>query len=347
MKNAKFKLLRGVLSFLVMVFTIGSLFGETVVFSGRIQSKKSDQYEVRLLLNPPKAQVFVRGISGNAIVDQSLTFDGSNLYDLHDNWPNRESKEKDIDRVQFAEVFADALPPRGGNNLVHALWLPAISQCQPNLVLANLNFLRPRHLPEDSLNIRQTEAEDKLKFEGWGPPTLVLRRNEFSKSFDYSEKFPEGIKAFDLEVSPREFINAPELNFRYREYFPKLNDEDRKYGTSTLLGVLVRDQNHESEAITPPPLLSETTIFDARFVDEMPEGLKAFITYKPKNNQWLPADDAVVQTNFFEVKKAVERKHAARWHGIIFFFLLTALICGPVIAEWFINKRKTNRAKRN
>ena len=83
--------------------------------------------------------------------------------------------------------------------------------------------------------------------------------------------------------------------------------------------------------IAPPPLLSEATIFDARFVDEIQKGLKALITYKPKNNQWLPADDAAGQTNFFGVKEAVERKHAARWHGIIFFFLLTALICGPAI----------------
>lgn len=93
--------------------------------------------------------------------------------------------------------------------------------------------------------------------------------------------------------------------------------------------------------------MSKTTILDARFADEMPGGLEFFVSYKPKNNQWLPADDAAVQTNFFEVKKAVERKHAARRHGIIFFFLLTALICGPVIAEWFINKQKTNRAKLN
>ena len=347
MKNAKFKLLRGGLSFLGMVFTIGSLFGETVVFSGRIQSKKSDQYEIRLLLNPPSAQVFVRGISGNAIVDQSLTFDSSNLYDLHDNWPNRESKEKDIDRVQFAEVFADALPPRGGNNLVQALWLPTILQCHADIVLTNLSFLRPTHLPDHSFNIRRVEVEGKLKFEGWGPSIFVIRRRDFTKTFDCSEKFPEGIKAFDLEVSTRDFMSATELRFRYREYFPKLNDEDRKYGTSTLLGVLVRDQNHENVVITPPPLLSETTILDARFVDEMPEGLESFISYKPKNNQWLPTDDDAVQTNFVEVKKAVERKHAARWHGIIFFFLLTALICGPVIAEWFINKRKTNRAERN
>ena len=328
-------------TFLLFLLLGESLFGETVVFSGRAR-----QHDILLLLNPPSAQLFVKDLNKEDIHDYSLTFDGTNLYYLHDTWKNLEAKAKSSEQDQFAIVQYEPLLQNGGY-LLHSLWLPAISQCQSNLVLTNLNFLRPRHLPEHSLNIRQIEAEGKLKFEGWGTPTLVLHRNDFSKSFDYSEKFPEGIKAFDLEVSPREFINAPELNFRYREYFPKLNNEDRKYGTRTLLGVLVRDQNYESEAITPPPLLSETTIFDARFVDEMPEGLKALITYKPKNNQWLPADDAAVQTNFFEVKKTVERKHAARWHGIIFFFLLTALICGPVIAEWFINKRKTNRAKLN
>ena len=312
-----------------------------MVFSGRVR-----QHDILLLLNPPSAQLFVKDLDKEDIHDYSLTFDGTNLYYLHDTWKSLEAKAKSSEQDQFAIVQYEPLLQNGGY-LLHSLWLPAISQCQPNLVLTNLKFLRPRHLPESSLNIRQIAAEDKLKFEGWGPPTLVLHRNDFSKSFDYSEKFPEGIKAFDLEVSTRDFMSATELRFRYREYFPKLNDEDRKYGTSTLLGVLVRDQNHENVVITPPPLLSETTILDARFVDEMPEGLESFISYKPKNNQWLPTDDAAVQTNFVEVKKAVERKHAARWHGIIFFFLLTALICGPVIAEWFINKRKTNRAKRN
>lgn len=146
------------------------------------------------------------------------------------------------------------------------------------------------------------------------------QRNDFSKSFDYSEK-------------SRDFMSASELRFCYQQY------------SSTI--ILVRNQDYRNRKIKPPPVLSKTTILDARFADEMPEGLESFISYKPKNNQWLPADDAAVQTNFLEVKKAVERKHAARWHGIIFFFLLTALICGPVIAEWFINKRKTNRAKLN
>lgn len=73
--------------------------------------------------------------------------------------------------------------------------------------------------------------------------------------------------------------------------------------------------------IKPPPVLSKTTILDACFADEMPEGQESFVSYKPKNNQWIPADDANAQTNFFEVKKAVERKHAAYWHGIILLFL--------------------------
>ena len=347
MKNAKFKLLRGVLSFLVMVFTIGSLFGETVVFSGRIQSKKSDQYEVRLLLSPPKAQVFVKDLNEKDIHDHSLTFDGSSLYCLHETWPDLKSKRNDTKWTQWAEVYSKPIPPHCLSEITEALWLPTILQCHADIVLTNLSFLRPTHLPDHSFNIRRVEAEGKLKFEGWGPSIFVIRRRDFTKTFDCSEKFPEGIKAFDLEVSTRDFMSATELRFRYREYFPKLNDEDRKYGTSTLLGVLVRDQNHENVVITPPPLLSETTILDAGFADQMPEGLESFVSYKPKNNQWLPTDDAAVQTNFVEVKKAVERKHAARWHGIIFFFLLTALICGPVIAEWFINKRKTNRAKLN
>lgn len=316
-----------------------SLFGETVIFSGRAK-----QHDILLLLNPPSAQLFVKDLDKEDIHDYSLTFDDTNLYYLHDTWKSLEAKAKSSEQDQFAIVQYEPLLQNGGY-LLHSLWLPAISQCQPNLVLTNLNFLRPRHLPENSLNIRQIEAEDKLKFEGWGPPTLVLRRNDFSKIFDYSEKFPEGIKAFDLEVSSLDFMGAPELNFRYQQYFPEASG---KYPRSRSFTVtLIRNQDYRNRKIKPPPVLSKTTILDARFADEMPEGLESFVSYKPKNNQWLPADDAVVQTNFFEVKKAVERKHAACWHRIIFFFLLTALICGPVIAGWFINKRKTNRPKLN
>ena len=105
--------------------------------------------------------------------------------------------------------------------------------------MTNLSFLHPTHLPDYSFNIRW--VEEKLKFEGCGPSIFVIRRGDFTKIFDCSEKFPEGIKAFDLEVSTRDFMSATELMFRYREYFPKRNDENRKYGIGTLLGVLVRD----------------------------------------------------------------------------------------------------------
>lgn len=113
-------------------------------------------------------------------------------------------------------------------------------------------------------------------------------------------------------------MNFVGLNFRYQQYFPEASRGYRRSRSFTV--ILVRNQDHKNSKIKLPPVLSETTIFDARFADEMPEGMESFGTYKSKNKQWLPADDANVRTNFFGVKKAVERKHAARWHGIIFFF---------------------------
>ena len=111
----------------------------------------------------------------------------------------------------------------------------------------------------------------------------MLHRNDFSKSFDYSEKFPEGIKAFDLEVSSLDFMSASELNFRYQQYFPEASGKYRRSRSFTV--ILVRNQDYRNRKIKPPPVLSKTTILDARFADEMPEGLESFVSYKPKNNQ--------------------------------------------------------------
>lgn len=113
-----------------------SLFGETVVFSGRTM-----QHDILLLLNPPSAQLFVKDLDKEDIHNHSLTFDGSSLYCLHETWPDLKSKRNDAKWTQWAEVYSKPIPLHCLSEITKALWLPTILQCHADIVLTNLSFL--------------------------------------------------------------------------------------------------------------------------------------------------------------------------------------------------------------
>ncbi len=92
---------------LASLLVAGNLLGETVAFSGL--TKKHD---VLLLLNPPSAQIFVYDLS-EEIHDYVLTFDGTNLYYLHDTWKSLEAKTKSLEQDQFAIVQYEPLLQNG------------------------------------------------------------------------------------------------------------------------------------------------------------------------------------------------------------------------------------------
>lgn len=67
------------------------------------------QHDILILLNPPSAQVFVKDLDKEDIHNCSLTFDGTNLYYLHDTWENLEAKAKSSEQDQFAIVQYEPL----------------------------------------------------------------------------------------------------------------------------------------------------------------------------------------------------------------------------------------------